>query len=180
MIGGSFPDVGAPSASPEGPLEMLARLHARTLQQCATLRRLVLYLAECGCDEQARRAGETVLRYFDTVPAQYYRDEEEDLFPALLESMAGSDPVCLRELTSGMAQQHRTLKTLWAQLRQPLADIASGHGSLLDSAQVEAFVTLHHSHVEREQSELLPMAARLLTDEALDQLWKSMRERHGG
>jgi hemerythrin-like domain-containing protein len=93
--------------------------------------------------------------------------------------MAGSDPVCLRELTSGMAQQHRTLRTLWAQLRQPLADVASGHGSLLDSAQVEAFVTLHHSHVEREQSELLPMAARLLTDEALDQLWKSMRERHG-
>lgn len=179
MIGGSFPDVGTPADHPEGLLEMLARLHARTLQQCATLRRLVLYLAECGCDEQARRVGDTVLRYFDEVSSQYRSDEEEDLFPALLESMAGSDAVCLRELTSGMTREHRTLETMWARLRTPLAAVASGKSSLLDSAEVEAFVALHHSHIEREQTELLPMAARLLTDEALEQVWASMRERRG-
>jgi hypothetical protein len=178
MIGSSFPDVETPSAELDGPLEMLSRLQGHTLRQCATLRRLVLYLAECGCDEQARRAGESVLRHFDVCPSLYYSDEEEDLFPALLESMAGSDPVCLRDLTSGMAQQHRTLERMWGRLRESLAAVASGQRSSLDSAEVEAFVTLYHSHIERERDELLPMAARLLTDEALGQVWASMRKRH--
>jgi hypothetical protein len=179
VIGGSFPELEIPKGEAEGPLDLLSRLHARTLQQCATLRRLVLYLAECGCDEQARRAAESVLRFFDVRSSQYRGDEEEDLFPALLESMAGSDAVCLRELTSAMAQQHRALEMMWERLRTPLAALASGQGSTLDSAAVEAFAALYHSHIEREQSELLPMAARLLTDEALQQLWNSMRSRHG-
>lgn len=175
----SIPDSGAPSCPPEGALEMLARLQARTLQQCATLRRLAEYLAECGSDEQARRAAETVLRYFDTCPPQYFSDEEEDLYPALIESMAGSDPVCLNELTAAMKQQHRKLETMWARLRKSLAAVVGEQAATLDSAEVEAFACLHRSHIEREQSELLPMAQRLLTDEALAQVWTSMRLRHG-
>lgn len=174
----SNPD-SAPSAPPEGALELLARLQARTLQQCATLRRLAEYLAECGSDEQARRAAETVLRYFDTCPPQYFSDEEEDLYPALIESMAGSDAVCLNELTAGLTQQHRRLETMWARLRKNLAAVVSEQAKTLDSAQVEAFAALYRSHIEREQAELLPMAERLLTDEALDQVWASMRLRHG-
>lgn len=158
---------------------MLARLQARTLQQCATLCRLSEYLAECGSDEQARRAAETVLHYFDTCPPQYFSDEEEDLYPALLESMAGSDAVCLNELTAGMAQQHRALESSWARLRPRLAAIVSEQATTLDSAEVEAFANLYRSHIEREQSELLPMAQRLLTDQALEQVWASMRLRHG-
>lgn len=174
----SYPD-SAPSAPPEGALELLARLQARTLQQCATLRRLAEYLAECGSDEQARRAAETVLRYFDTCPPQYFSDEEEDLYPALIESMAGSDAVCINELTSGLTQQHRRLETMWARLRKNLAAVVSEQAKTLDGAQVEAFAALYRSHIEREQAELLPMAERLLTDEALDQVWASMRLRHG-
>lgn len=175
----SIPDAGAPSSPPQGALEMLARLQARTLQQCATLRRLAEYLAECGSDDQARRAAETVLRYFDTCPRQYFKDEEEDLYPALLESMAGSDPVCLNELTAAMTQQHRSLENSWARLRTHLQAVVSRQAATLDRAQVEAFATLYRKHIEREQAELLPMAERLLTDEALEQVWASMRVRHG-
>jgi len=179
VIGASFPDVGPSAAEPDGPLAMLSQLHARSLRQCATLRRLALYLSECGNDAQARRAAETVLRYFDVCAPRYCADEEDDLFPALLESMAGSDALCLKELTSGMAQQHRTLERLWARLRPAVAAVAAGDASGLDSHEVEAFATEYHSHVEREDSELLPMAARLMTDEALQQVWAAMRQRHG-
>jgi hemerythrin HHE cation binding domain-containing protein len=172
-------DAGPPTLPPKSALEMLARLQARTLQQCATLRRLSEYLAECGSDEQARRAAETVMRYFDTCPPQYFRDEEEDLYPALRESMAGSEAVCLNELTAGMTQQHRTLETKWARLRKSLAAVVGKQATTLDSAEVEAFASLNRSHIDREQAELLPMAERLLTDEALDQVWASMRLRHG-
>ena len=178
MAGGKFPDAGAPAAKAEGPLEMLSHVHARTLQQCEALRQLTLGLAERGCDEQTGRAAQTVLRYFDIYAPQYCSDEEEDLFPALLESMAGSDAVCLRELASAMAQQHRTLQAMWQSLRKPLAAAASGHGPAPDNDSVDVFVALYRSHIEHEQVELLPMAARLLTDEALAQVASAMRTRH--
>lgn len=173
-----FPDAGAPLSAPKGPLEMLSRLQARTLQQCATLRRLGEYLAECGSDEQSRRAAETVLRYFDTCPPQYFGDEEEDLFPALIESMAGSDAVCLNELTAAMVQQHRALEAMWAGIRKELAAVVGQQAASLDNARVEVFATLYRSHIEREQTELLPMAERLLTEEATQRLWASMQARH--
>jgi len=180
MTGGSFPTAGTSRAEPEdGPLRMLSRLHARTLEHCADLCALVAHVAECGCDEQARRASQAAVRYFDTCPAQYHADEEEDLFPALLESMAGSDAVCLRDLTSEMARQHRALEAMWQRLRKPLAALAGGQGATLEGAQVQAFAALHRSQIEREETELLPMAARLLTDDALEQLRGSMRKRHG-
>lgn len=173
------PDAGTPLSPPAGPLEMLARLQARTLQQCSTLRRLAEYLAECGSDEQARRAAETVLRYFDTCPPQYFSDEEEDLFPALLESMAGSDAVCLNELTAATVRQHRQLETMWARLRKGLAAVVSEQAATLDRAEIDAFATLYRNCIEREQAELLPMAERLLTDSVMEQVWASMRLRHG-
>ena len=48
-------------------------------------------------------------------------DEEADLFPALLEAVAGSDAVCLRELTASLAAQHRELESRWRQVRDVLA-----------------------------------------------------------
>jgi len=178
VAGGDFSDVRGRAARAEGPLEMLSHLHARTLQHCEALRQLVLRLEECGCDEQSRRAAASVLRYFDVCASQYCSDEEEDLFPALLESMAGSDAVCLRDLTSAMAQQHRTLEMMWQRLRKPLAAAAAGKPAAPERGSVDVFVALYRSHIEREQIELLPMAARLLTDDALGQVASSMRKRH--
>jgi hemerythrin-like domain-containing protein len=180
VTGGKLPGAGAPAAEAEGPLEMLSHLHARTLQHCEALRQLALDLAERGCDERASREAKSVLRYFDVCAPQYCSDEEEDLFPALLESMAGSDAVCLRDLTSAMTQQHRTLETMWQRLRKPLMAVASGRGAAPASGSVDVFVALYRSHIEREQIELLPMAARLLTDEALEQIASSIRKRHSG
>lgn len=173
-----LPENGPSAAPPEGPCEMLSRLQARTLQQCATLKRLAEYLGECGSDDEARHVAGTIVRYFDTCQPRLFADEEEELFPALLESMAGSDPVCLRELTAAMAREHRTLELSWARLRNALAAVMRGEGAGLDRSEVDAFVSLYQSHIEREQSELLPMAQRLLTDDALADVSASMQKRH--
>ena len=47
------------------------------------------------------------MRDFDTSARHHHDDEERDLFPALIESMAGSDAVCLRELTAALTAEHR-------------------------------------------------------------------------
>jgi hemerythrin-like domain-containing protein len=169
----------APSAGFEVPLEMLSACHFRIEQQCDTLRRLVPHLASRGADDEARIAVAKVIRYFDSSAVQHHADEEEDLFPALLESMAGSDAVCIREMTESLTAEHRRLEALWRGLRGALDGVVAGRVAALDAADVEAFGTLYASHIEREERELLPMAARLLGDDALESVGRAMRQRRG-
>lgn len=174
-----FPGFSAPAAGTEAPLEMLAACHDRITRQCATLRRLVPHLAQHGADEEARTAATNVMRYFDTAAIHHHQDEEADLFPALIESMAGSDPVCLRQLTDSLTLEHRALEAQWQKIRVPLAKIAAGESATLASEDVEALVGLYERHLERENTELLPMAARLLGDDVLGIIGRAMRERRG-
>lgn len=169
----------APAAGFEAPLEMLAACHARIQAQCATLRRLPAHLASHGADAPARDAAAAVMRYFDTAAPLHHADEEEDLFPALIESMAGSDPVCLRELAQSLGSEHRELEAAWRRVRGGLQRVVEGEGGALSPDAVEAFAGLYARHIEREEKELLPMAARLLGDAELDGVGRAMRERRG-
>ncbi|MEO8717997.1 MAG: hemerythrin domain-containing protein [Burkholderiales bacterium] len=159
---------------------MLAACHGRIERQCATLRRLVPHLAANGVDQEARTAAANVMRYFDTSAGQHHADEEQDLFPALIESMAGSDAVCLREMIEGLKADHRALEAAWRRVRRALERIAAGAAVPLAAADVEALAGLYERHIEREESELLPMAARLLGEAELARVGRAMRERRNG
>lgn len=173
----AFPGHSAPAAGFEVPLEMLAACHLRVESQCATLRRLVPHLVRHGADRQACDAARAVMRYFDTSARDHHADEEVDLFPALIESMAGSDAVCLRGLTAALCADHRELEHRWHALRRTLEQVAGGSTSALAADEVEDFVGLYERHIAREEAELLPMAARLLGDAELDRIGLAMRRR---
>jgi hemerythrin-like domain-containing protein len=175
----TFPGHRAPSAGFEVPLEMLAACHLRVQSQNQTLLRLVPHLAAHGADPQAREAAVAVMRYFDTAAKHHHEDEELDLFPALLESMAGSDAVCLRELSAALVTDHRALEQRWRQLRRVLEQVALGTAATLAADEVQAFAGLYERHIKREEVELLPMAARLLDDATLDRIGLAMRARRG-
>ena len=174
-----FPGFTPPAAGTEAPLEMLAACHGRVERQCATLRRLATHIQTHGSDMQARTAAVNVMRYFDTAAKHHHEDEEADLFPALLEAMAGSDAVCLRELVAGLAGEHRDFERMWTGLRSDLAEIVVGGAALLPPAAVESFVAAYASHIEKEDSELLPLAARILSEGQLDAIGRAMRLRRG-
>lgn len=178
-MGTEFPGFSGPSASTEAPLEMLAACHIRIERQCATLERLAAHLATQGNDEQARVAAGKIIRYFDNAAVHHHADEETDLFPALLESMAGSDAVCIRQMTSRLIAEHRQLESLWRSLRQPLQAIASGNSAALPSNTWREFNALYAAHMKQEDDELLPMAARLLSEQDIDRIGRAMRERRG-
>lgn len=175
----SFPGHFAPAAGTEAPLEMLSACHGRVERQCATLRRLAAHLETHGADTQARSAAASVMRYFDTSAVHHHEDEEVDLFPALVESMAGSDAVCIRELTEALVQDHRALEIAWRRVRAALERIAAGEAAPLARDEVEALVGLYEGHIEREETELLPMAARLLGEDELARIGRAMRLRRG-
>jgi len=175
----ALPGFHSPGASTEAPLEMLAACHGRVHKQCETLRRLAAHLPTHGSDTAAQQAATAVMRYFDTAARDHHADEEEDLFPALLEAMAGSDAVCIRALTDGLVAEHRVLEGRWQALREVLACVAQGQPVELSASQVQDFVDAYAAHIEKEDTELLPMAARLLSDADITRVGTAMRVRRG-
>ncbi|MCW5634063.1 MAG: hemerythrin domain-containing protein [Rubrivivax sp.] len=174
--------IAAPGTAAVGfdtPLAMLGECHRRVERQCATLERLVPHLAAHGSDAAAREAAEAVLRYFDQAAPNHHADEEQDLFPALLESMAGSDAVCLREIITSLRADHRELDHRWAALRRTLQAVAAAQPATLEAADVQAFAALYARHIEREEGELLPMADRLLGAGELERIGHAMQRRRG-
>lgn len=174
-----FPGASTPDASFEAPLEMLAACHGRVDKQCRTLERLIEHLPRHGADAQARDAAVAVMRYFDTAAVHHHEDEERDLFPALLESMAGSDAVCLRELTGSLRADHVALAADWQAVRRGLTSVAGGDAAGFDAAAARALIDAYARHIRREETELLPMAGRLLDDATLRRIGRAMRERRG-
>ncbi len=174
-----LPGFGGASASTEAPLEMLAACHGRIEQQCATLLRLLPHAQQHGADPQARQAATAVMRYFDTAAVHHHADEEVDLFPALCESMAGSDATCIQTLVASLSADHRALEAHWQRLRAQLTRLVEGDASALSNETTTGFVWAYRRHIEREDTELLPMATRLIGDEALRQVGAAMRERRG-
>ena len=175
----ALPGHHAPAVGFEVPLEMLAACHGRVQQQCETLERLATHLQQHGADPQAQQAALAVLRYFDTAARHHHEDEEQDLFPALREAMAGSDAVCLRELTTSLCADHRALEVQWQSLRPWLCSVADGAAAPFDALAAEAWVQAYGRHIAREEAELLPMASRLLDEAALQRIGRAMRDRRG-
>lgn len=176
----SFPGGPAPAPGPDQPLALLSACHGRIARQCATLSRLAGHLPEHGSDASAQSAAASLLRYFETAAVHHHEDEEEDLFPALIEAMAGSDAVCLHALVQGLKADHRRLAALWEPLRGALAEIAAGMPASLTPAQAREFAEAYAGHIRREEDELLPLAARLIADDVLADIGRAMRARRGG
>ena len=78
-----------------------------------------------------------------------------------------------------LAAAHREIERRWQQLLANLEPIAAGASSSLDALSVEAFVQLYERHSACEESELLPLAKRMLSELEHDRVGRSMRERRG-
>ena len=183
----AFPGHSAPAVGLEVPLQMLAACHLRVQSQCAALLRLAPHLAAHGSDRPAQEAGTGVMRYFDTSARHPHEDEEQDLFPALLKAVAGSNAIGLRDLTTALCADHRALEARWCALRRVLVlvqvQVQEGKGAAtattLAAADVQGFVDLYEQHIAREEAELLPLAAGLLGGAELDRVGLAMRARRG-
>jgi len=158
------------------PLDRLSAWHRLGERQFDVLRWLAGTAASP--PEAVRNTAQGVLRYFDLSVTVHHRDEEDDLHPALVEAMAGSDPVCLREMAEAAAVAHRAIEAAWRALRPAIVALSRGEPAAVDAASVEALVAGCEHSFAHEDRELLPTALRLLDDAALAQLRARFDERH--
>lgn len=165
---------GAP-ADFDHPLEMLSACHDRIEERCDLLHRLVNHLAAAGCDEQARQAAMSVLRYFDSAGQHHHEDEEQDVFPAL----RATGEAGAAQLVAKLRAEHAEMGRAWERLRFTLATLAAGTGAGLQADEVKSFTTLYRDHIAHEETELLPLARNLLDESTLRAIGGAMAKRRG-
>lgn len=172
---------GAPSAATgfDTPIALLKECHRRVEDQCETLARLLPHLAAHGSDSAAAEAAKAVVRYFELAAPKHYADEEDDLLPALFESVAGSDAVYLREMADGLLADHQALARQWQALRAVLSAVIDQQTARLEAAAVQAFAEHYRAHIALEEGELFPMAERWLPAQTLEDIGRRMRRRRG-
>jgi hemerythrin-like domain-containing protein len=160
----------------DDPLEMIQACHEKILRQCDTLRKLGPHLKEQGCDEAAQQAAQGILRYFDTAGMFHHQDEELDLFPALRDCV-NTDQAHLQKLLERLLTEHIVMMSSWNELRAVLVELAGGIDSLLNSELTDRFIVCHTAHIEIEESELIPLAAQILSPHQLESLGRRMAQR---
>lgn len=172
-------------ASPEGsgalrisdPIEFLYGEHDRQLVICAALD----HLATAPEAPDARETAELILNYADTDMPLHLRDEEEDLFPRLLERCEPEDG--LENLVDQLEHEHETDSVLYQRFKDALHAIANGkpldHPDVFKS-DAEAFAALQRRHLNWENGTVLPLARQRLTPEDLEDMRVSMAARRHG
>ncbi|MBL8516507.1 MAG: hemerythrin domain-containing protein [Betaproteobacteria bacterium] len=160
----------------DAPVEMLQACHDRIEGQCDTLLRLLPHLAANGADSQAREAAAAVLRYFDTAGENHHQDEEVDLFPAL-RAHAGARLPEVEALLAVLLADHQRMRDAWMQQVRPALQAITRGEAALSPAGTQAFVDLYRQHIDRENSELLPLAQAVLGPAVQVELGRHMAAR---
>ena len=168
-----------PASAPgfDQPIAMLKHCHDRIRKQLSTLDKLLAHLPAAGADEQARQAAAAVLKYFDQAAPLHHADEEHDLVPMLLATASGEDANLLGQLVPVILDEHRQMEGLWQSLHEELTAIAAGSAAVLNPGTVRQFATLYHAHMEREESNIAPMAKRLFSAQQMATLGQAMQQR---
>lgn len=170
-----------PSSAPgfDQPIAVLKHCHDRIRKQLATMQKLLAHLPQHGADSQAQQAAQAILAYFEKAAPLHHEDEEHNLVPMLLAVARDDDAALLDELVPGILEDHRQMDAMWQSLQAQLAAIATGSAATLGSAEVERFVQRYTAHMEREETQIAPMARRLFSAADMAQLGAAMQLRRG-
>ena len=161
------------------PIAVLKHCHDKIRKQLATMQKLPDHLQEFGANLDAKQGATAILRYFDEAAPKHHADEEVDLLPMLQNTASGDDAEHLKVLMPEILQEHQQMETLWHSLAQQLRALASGDSSTLSRDEVQQFTTLYTAHMEKEESNIAPMAKKLFSTAQMAQLGQAMKNRRG-
>ena len=169
----------SPAAGFDHPIEILDGCHERIRRNCATIERIAAHLQAAGADADAAIAAKGVVRYFDTAGADHHRDEEDDLFPTLANHVPSLELNAVFALLAKLRADHRRLEALWSDMRRRLASIERGRDGGLTPAIARTFAETYERHIALEESQLLPIARRVLDPALAAALGGRMARRRG-
>lgn len=162
----------------DAPLNTFSNCHAGILRHLADLGDLPMLLAPA---QRARRIAEEALGFFRAAVFEHHAEEETELFPAVLKSAApGEERERVRAITERLTREHRAVEALWKSLEPELKQVAKGHDSQLDTAELERLVQQYGVHAAFEEAEFLPLSQEILSRNSnhMEALGMSLHMRH--
>lgn len=168
-----------PAPDFDQPIAVLKHCHDRIRKQIRTLHNLVRHTPKSGQDLDMQQAAQAVLRYFNIAAPLHHADEENDLLPMLQSTAEGEDANLLESLLPGIMSEHQHMDAAWSELDLQLQEIASGASHELSEASVARFAEMYAAHMEKEETQIAPMAKRLFSAAQMLQLGNAMRARRG-
>ena len=166
----------SPGASFDEPIEMWLACHQRVRRFAVLLERLRVHVERVGADEEAQLTAASIRRYFNEAAPRHHEDEEVDMFPLLRER--GGDAETLAVLDRVEAE-HLAMTALWRVLDGLLARIGTGEAAWLDPELVSRFAATYETHIEAEETQLLPALQRVLDAADWMTVGRAMAERRG-
>lgn len=161
------------------PIAVLKHCHDRIRKQLRTMQQLAGPAAREAGAAEVQQAAAAVLRYFSKSAHQHHEDEEQNLLPMLAGTAADADAALLERLTPEILDEHRRMDAVWQRLQPQLAALASGAAVTLDAADVTLYQELYLGHMDKEESQIAPMAKRLFSPAQMQTLGNAMRTRRG-
>ncbi len=161
------------------PIAVLKHCHNRIRRRIATMQRLLEHLPQHGADEEAQKAAQSVLKYFNLSAHLHHADEEENLLPMLQQTATDADAALLADLMPKIVKDHRRMEVLWPVLALQLEEIAAGNSDELSEHDVHNYAELYANHMVKEETYLAPMAMRLFSEQQMQQLGEAMQARRG-
>jgi hemerythrin-like domain-containing protein len=154
-----------PANKPSDPasddaVEQFSHAHVGIVMQLDRLSTLPALLAP------ARMAQDTAQRtvdFFRVAVFEHHKEEEEELFPAVLESShAEEERQLVSTLVEALTVEHRLIEALWRQLEPELKQIAKGQGFQINAPLLEDLVSRYQLHAQSEEAQFLPLAHDIL------------------
>ncbi|BCL77141.1 hypothetical protein JHS3_28770 [Jeongeupia sp. HS-3] len=154
------------------PIAMLIACHDRVRHYAALLPKLAEHVSTHGADAEAARAAAAVLRYFDVAAPLHHQDEDDLLFPLLHER--GDE--ALRGAIDELHAEHDVLGAQWQALRPALIALTEGRAATLGEDAARCFASDYPAHAAREELEVYPCVAVLLSTGELADIGRRMAD----
>lgn len=163
------------------PLGLLRDCHRRIERFLSVLLKVAERESGAPLSGEERAAVENALNYFRDAAPNHTADEEDSLFPRLLEHATTEDPMALAliaELEAGHDDAnaaHEQVDALGREwLRTGLLSSTDGARLLRLLRDLQGF---YQRHIAAEDNELFPLAGRMLEPEELAEVGREMRAR---
>ena len=130
---------------------------------------------------RARQIAQETLTFFRTAVFDHHKDEEKDLFPAVLaHATPGAERLEVQGMVDTLIAEHRHIEALWLALEPQLEKVAKGADVNFNSAATHELVNRYRAHARFEEERLLPLAQTILGRQSADlaELGLALHTRH--
>lgn len=164
------------------PLGLLSDCHRRIEKFLDLLLRVAIEHAEGPLDVKTTEAVRTARRYFAEAAPKHTADEEESLFPRMRAAAEARGEPCAA--IDRLESDHDQADGIHGRVDE-LLDSWMKEGTLArePSAELRSLLTqlraIYHEHIRAEDTEVFPLASRILSPADLAAVGSEMRARRG-